>query len=131
MGYCDSLGYCDVVLGSISLIHPPLGGAPKKTSRASKKSTSSVATKGFKDHPVMISNNELFVMMKRLEQQVTQHQEDNKFLLKEMERIRAEIHKPQEAAPSILQTKIQNFDNTGSLGNRREIGSSTPPPAPT
>ena len=51
-------------------------------------------------------------------------------VLKEMERMRAEIHKPQEATPSILQPKILNFDNTGSSGNRREIGSSTLASAP-
>ena len=69
-------------------------------------------------------------MMKRMERKVTQQQEGNMTVLKEMERIRAEIHKPQEASPLILQPKILNFDNIGSSGNCQEIGSSTPTPAP-
>ena len=40
--------------------------------------------------------------------------------------MRAKIHKPQEASPSILQSKILNFDNIGSSTNRCEIGSPIP-----
>ena len=52
-------------------------------------------------------------------------------MIKEMERIRVEIHNPQEAVPLILQPKILNYNNTIFAGNHREIGSLTPTPAPT
>ena len=45
--------------------------------------------------------------------------------------MRTKNHKPQGTAPSILQPKILNFDNTGSSGSCIEIGSSTPKHSPT
>ena len=38
----------------------------------------------------------------------------------EVERMRVEICRPQEATPSILQPRIQNSNNVGSLGKRLE-----------
>ena len=35
--------------------------------------------------------------------------------------MRMKIHKPQEATPSVLQPKILNFDNPGSLAIHHEI----------
>ena len=65
-------------------------------------------------------------MMKRLKCQVSQQHEDNRTILNEVERMRAEIYKPQETSPSILQPNILNFDNTGSSANHHEIRSSIP-----
>ena len=52
-------------------------------------------------------------------------------MLKDIERMRVEIPKPQVLAPLILQPMILNRHNTGSSGNCRETGSLTPTPAPT
>ena len=75
---------------------------------------------------MLISNKE--VLMKRLERKVAQQQDDNRKLLKEVERMRMEIHKPQEATTSILQLRILSFDSAGSSKNHREIGSSAQNP---
>lgn len=106
---------------SISSINlpPAQSGAPKKTLEALKENTSPVPSQGFQHSRVVISNNELFAIMKRLEHQVTQHKEDNRKVLKEIEKRRTEIHKPQEAAPSILQPRIMNIENTGSTETTR------------
>lgn len=71
----------------------------------------SLGSEGFQDHPVLISNNELFSMMKMLKQQLSQQHKNNKTLLKEMERMKAEIYKPHEASPLILQHDTLNFDS--------------------
>lgn len=96
----------------------------KNTSRPEEKyDTSKMTTSMFTSHgnpgslrfqnpPMLISNKKLFFMMKILTQQVTQQYEGNMTLLKEVEKTRIEIHKPQEAAPSILQPKILNFNST-------------------
>ena len=70
-------------------------------------------------------------MMKRLKRQVTQKHEGSMMILKEVEKMREDIYKPQEATPSILQPKISNIDNTKSSVNRRTIGSSIPASIPT
>lgn len=65
---------------------PPLVGAPKKVSETPKKNTFLV-TPGLHDPPVLISNSEIFVIIKSLERQVAQQQEDNTTILKEVERM--------------------------------------------
>lgn len=64
--------------------------------------------------------------MKILNHQVTHQHEYNKTLLNEVERIRVEICKPHEEAPSILQPRILDFDSLGSLWNRQDTTASPP-----
>ena len=57
--------------------------------------------------------------MRKITQQVTQQQEDNRALLIEVERIKAEFHKSQETTPTVVQTRILDFNNAGSSENRQ------------
>ena len=61
---------------------------------------------------------------------VAQQQEDNRTILAEVKTLRTEIHKPQDAVPSILHGKMLNFDNSGSSAVHRETGSSIPTSIP-
>ncbi|XP_023764672.1 uncharacterized protein LOC111913178 [Lactuca sativa] len=52
-------------------------------------------------------------------QQMTQKQDDNRTLLREVERMKVEFQRSQETMPTVVQPRILNFDNPGSSGNQQ------------
>ena len=70
---------------------------------------------------------ELFVMMRKMTQEMNQHQDDNRTLLREVEKMKVEFQRSQETMPTVVQLRILNFDNAGSSGNHQ--GNIAPPTA--
>ncbi|XP_023735311.1 uncharacterized protein LOC111883158 [Lactuca sativa] len=106
---------------------PPLSGSrgQRKAIDTSKRNTPPITNQGclgssgLQDPTAPVTTAELFAMMRKMTQQMTQQQKDNKTLLREVERMNAKFQKSQETMPTVVQPRILNFDNAGSSGNQQ------------
>ena len=58
--------------------------------------------------------------MRKMTQKVTKQQDENRSLLKEVERMDAKFQKSQETMPIVVQPRILDFNNAGSSENRQK-----------